>query len=109
MGPRRPSSTGLDINEASESDEKNQEGSVSPANTTTEVMSNELSHDHHKTSGKKICFGDGHDQGSTHSWGSPKTPTLLDSSKSEEQTSEVPFRKARVSVRARSEAPMVRE
>lgn len=69
MDPR--TSTGIDINEASESDEKNQEGSVSPANTN-EVMSNES--EHHK---------------------------------SEEQVSEVPFRKARVSVRARSEAPSV--
>lgn len=104
MDPRP--SGGLDINEASVSDEKNQEGSVSPANTT-EVMSNESEHHKIPSAGKKTCFGEGPDQGSTHSWGSPKSPTVLDPSKSEEQASEVPFRKARVSVRARSEAPLV--
>ncbi|KAJ9696827.1 hypothetical protein PVL29_008837 [Vitis rotundifolia] len=104
MDPRP--SGGLDINEASVSDEKNQEGSVSPANTM-EVMSNESEHHKIPSAGKKTCFGDGPDQGSTHSWGSPKSPTVLDPSKSEEQASEVPFRKARVSVRARSEAPLI--
>ncbi|KAK8630857.1 hypothetical protein V6N13_079628 [Hibiscus sabdariffa] len=86
MDPRP--SAALDVNEPSGSDDKTQELSASQENTM-EVVS----------------IKDGADQ-TSQSWGSLKSPKL-DQSKNEEQASEAPFRKARVSVRARSEAPLI--
>ncbi|OMO82314.1 DNA-binding WRKY [Corchorus olitorius] len=96
MDPR-PSGA-LDANEASASDDRTQELSISPANTT-EVVSKE--HDNQMiqiSSGSKhvSAHEDGADQ-TSQSWGSPKSPKL-DQSKNEDQASEVPFRKARVSI-----------
>ncbi|OMO64133.1 DNA-binding WRKY [Corchorus capsularis] len=90
MDPR-PSGA-LDANEASASDDRTQELSISPANTTEHVSA----HDQ-----------DGAADQTSQSWGSPKSPKLDQSKINEDQASEVPFRKARVSVRARSEAPMI--
>jgi hypothetical protein len=104
----RPSAA-LDVNKPSVSDEKTQEVSVSLSNTM-EVMSKERNGRDHP--GKQTCTEDGaDDQSSFQSLGSTKSPKLDESSKEEEeQVPELaPFRKARVSVRARSEAPLVRK
>ncbi|XP_044493080.1 probable WRKY transcription factor 47 [Mangifera indica] len=88
MDPR--SSAALNVNEPSISDNKTQELSISPANTS-EIISKESESPMIKISaGKQITSEDGCDQ----------TPH-------EEQAPEAPFRKARVSVRARSEAPLI--
>ncbi|KAF2304821.1 hypothetical protein GH714_038071 [Hevea brasiliensis] len=79
------------------SDDKAQDVSVSPTNTT-EALSQ-------INPGKQASTDDGLDQ-TSQSWGSPKSPRL-EPGKNEEQVPEVPFRKARVSVRARSEAPLI--
>ncbi|XP_021897276.1 probable WRKY transcription factor 47 isoform X2 [Carica papaya] len=84
----------LDVNEASVSDDKTQDLS-----NTMEVVSKER--EMNVVSGKQ----DGGDQ-TSQSWGSPKSPKS-DQNKNEDQIPEAPFRKARVSVRARSEAPMI--
>ncbi|XVF33003.1 hypothetical protein REPUB_Repub17cG0130900 [Reevesia pubescens] len=100
----RPSAA-LDVNEPSASGDKTQELSASPANTT-EVVSKERDLQMIQIPGKHVSVEDGTDQ-TSQSWGSPKSPKL-DQSKNEEQVSDqVPFRKARVSVRARSEAPSI--
>lgn len=91
-------SAALDVNDPSVSDDKVQEVRASPANTM-EAKSSQIP-------GKQVCIEDGLDQ-TCQSWGSPKSPKILEHGKQEEQASEVPFRKARVSVRARSEAPLV--
>lgn len=103
MDPRP--STALDVNAPSASDDKTQELSVSPVNTM-EVVSKERDHQMTRIPGKHVSVEDGTDR-TSQSWGSPKSPKV-EQSKNEEQVSEVPFRKARVSVRARSEAPLVR-
>lgn len=100
MDPRLSAAT-LNVNDPSASDDKTQELSVSLSNNM-EVISKELK----VPTGKQTSLEDGLDQ-SSQSWGSPKSPKL-DETKGEEHVSEIPFRKARVSVRARSEAPMVR-
>ena len=102
MDPRP--SAALDINEPSAADDKTQELSASPANTM-EVVSKERDHQMIQVPGKHVSVEDGTDR-TSQSWGSPKSPKV-DQSKNEEQVSDVPFRKARVSVRARSEAPSV--
>lgn len=105
MDPRP--SAALNVNDPSVSDDKTaREVSVSPANTA-EVISKEHEHPMIKIPGKQAFNKeDGGDQ-TSQSWGSPRSPNL-DQAKNEEQASEAPFRKARVSVRARSEAPLVR-
>ncbi|XP_059438292.1 probable WRKY transcription factor 47 isoform X2 [Corylus avellana] len=103
----RPSAA-LDVNNPSVSDEKTQEVSVSLSNTM-EVMSKERNGRDHPA-GKQTCtHEDGVDDQSFQNLGSTKSPTKLDeSSNDEEQVPELaPFRKARVSVRARSEAPLI--
>lgn len=99
----RPS-TNIDVNEVSVSDDKSPELSVSPSSNNVEVMSNQREHHHQLTKllGKQAAYP----EDSSQSWGSSKTPKLHDS-KNEEQNADIPFRKARVSVRARSEAPTV--
>ena len=99
----RPSAA-FDVIEPSASDDKTQELSASPANTM-EVVSKERDHQMIQVPGKHVSVEDGTDQ-TSQSWVSPKSPKV-DQSKNDEQVSEVPFRKARVSVRARSEAPLV--
>ncbi|XVF72846.1 hypothetical protein PTKIN_Ptkin12aG0153500 [Pterospermum kingtungense] len=103
MDPR-PSATPLDVNEPSASDDKTQELSASPENPV-EVVSKERERQMVHIPGKLVSVEDGTDR-TSQSWGSPKSPKL-DQSKNEELVSEVPFRKARVSVRARSEAPLI--
>ncbi|PPS11961.1 hypothetical protein GOBAR_AA08670 [Gossypium barbadense] len=68
--------------------------------------------DHYRTvhiQGKHVFVEDGIDQTCQQSWGtSPKSSPMVDEpKKEEEQVPEVAFKKARVSVRARSEAPMI--
>ena len=110
MPDPRPS-TNLDTNNRSVSeDDKTQELSVSPSNATMEVMSKQRDHPLTKLVGKQACFAeDGNFDQSFQSWGSSKSPKLDDSKSinDQEQVAEIPFRKARVSVRARSEAPLV--
>ncbi|KAL5792058.1 hypothetical protein ACOSP7_000652 [Xanthoceras sorbifolium] len=104
MDPRP--STGLNVNEPSISDDRNQEVSVSPANTN-EVISKKRGHPMFQiASGKQVSNEDGGDQ-TSQSWGSP-TSQKVEQSKNEEQgQDQAPYRKARVSVRARSEAPLI--
>ncbi|TYH10119.1 hypothetical protein ES288_A07G153200v1 [Gossypium darwinii] len=103
MDPR-PSSA-LDVNEPSGSDDKTQELSASPENTM-EIVSKEYDHRMvQNMPGKQVSIEDSTDQ-TSQNWGSLKSPKV-DQSKNEDQVSEVPFRKARVSVRARSEAPLI--
>ena len=83
-------------------------GCDSPSNAA-EVMSKQ--HDPHLTRllGKQACAYEGSLDHSSHSRRSSKTPKFEDSkTRDQEQVeTEIPFRKARVSVRARSEAPLV--
>ncbi|KAE8662421.1 putative WRKY transcription factor 47-like isoform X2 [Hibiscus syriacus] len=105
MDPR-PSAP-LDVNEPSVSDDKTQELSAASQENAMEVVSNERDHRMVQSMpGKHVSIDDGGTDQSSQSWGSLKSPKL-DQSKSEEQGSEVPFRKARVSIRARSEAPLI--
>lgn len=88
-------------------EEKTREVSVSPT-TTMEVMSKESDHIHTPplngtNNNHNIEDGDR----ASESWGSPKSPRLEPSKGGEEQLADMPFRKARVSVRARSEAPSI--
>ncbi|MBA0656174.1 hypothetical protein Goklo_008558, partial [Gossypium klotzschianum] len=115
MDPRRPSTT-LDVNEPSATDDKRTELSASsPANTTTstmDVVSKDGNEDHHRTvqiQGKHVFVEDVIDQTCQQIWGtSPKSSPMVDEPKKEdEQVPEVALKKARVSVRARSEAPMI--
>ncbi|KAJ8748642.1 hypothetical protein K2173_008087 [Erythroxylum novogranatense] len=94
MDPR--SSATLDVSDPSISDEKTQEVSASPTQTA-DVMS--------QIPGKQPSVEDCLDQTSQSS-GSPKS-SKLDQGKPGEQVPEIPLRKARVSVRARSEAPLI--
>lgn len=105
MDPRP--SAALNVNEPSVSDDKTRELSASPANTA-EVISKELDHPLTKNNipGKQVSNSEDGAE-TSQSWGSPKSPKLDHQPKNDEQVSEVPFRKARVSVRARSEAPLV--
>lgn len=107
MDPR-PSAT-LDVNEPSASDDKTQELSASPDQNNMEVVSKEREQRQImiQNSGKHVSVEQEATDRTSQSWGSPKSPKLDHLSKNEEQVSEVPFRKARVSVRARSEAPLV--
>ncbi|KAJ6710150.1 WRKY TRANSCRIPTION FACTOR 36-RELATED [Salix koriyanagi] len=91
----RPSDITLDVNEPSVSDDKTPELVVSPANII-EKKSQIL--------GKRASIDDGIDQ-TSRSRGSPK----LEQEKppDEQVPGVVSFRKARVSVRARSEAPLI--
>lgn len=107
MDPR-PSAT-LDVNEPSASDDKTQELSASPDQNNMEVVSKEREQRQImiQNSGKHVSVEQEATDRTSQSWGSPKSPKLDHLSKNEEQVSEVPFRKARVSVRARSEAPLI--
>ncbi|XP_061368037.1 probable WRKY transcription factor 47 isoform X2 [Gastrolobium bilobum] len=102
--------TELDVNVASVSDDKtDQETLVSPSNNAEPIITKHR--DHHLTKlkiGKQLNAcptpdeGDVLDGSSSMSWGSSKSPKLEES-----KTGELPLRKARVSVRARSEAPQI--
>ncbi|XP_061366278.1 probable WRKY transcription factor 47 [Gastrolobium bilobum] len=75
--------TKLDVNEASVSDDKTDgEGCRNPAEDVP-------------------------DRSSSQSWNSSKSPKLEESKTGEQVAGDLPFRKARVSVRARSEAPLI--
>ncbi|MBA0831879.1 hypothetical protein Goarm_016307 [Gossypium armourianum] len=99
MDPRP--SAALDVNEPSASDDRTQDLSASPGKNM-EVVSKE---GEHQIPGKHASVEDGSDQ-TSQSWRPTKCPKL-DHSNKEEQASEVSFRKARVSIRARSEAPLI--
>lgn len=99
MDPRP--SAALDVNEPSASDDKTQDLSSSPGNNMEVV----LKEGDHQIPGKHASVEDGSDQ-TSQSWRPTKCPKL-DHSNKEEQVSHVPLRKARVSIRARSEAPLV--
>lgn len=107
IDPRPSAAFDVNNNPSASDDKTTQELSGSLSNTM-EVMSVERSGHINKVPGKQTCTEDGLDQ-SFRSLGSTKSPKL-DETKDEEQVPElVPFRKARVSVRARSEAPLVRK
>jgi hypothetical protein len=96
MDPR-PSAT-FDANiEPSVSYDKTHEMLISPTN----IMETKS-----QISGKRASIADSNIDQTSQSLGSPKSPRL-EEEKPNEQVPEVPFRKARVSVRARSEAPLV--
>ncbi|KAJ7977750.1 putative WRKY family transcription factor [Quillaja saponaria] len=101
-----PAAYTSDAKNGSVSDEKKtqEQVSVSPSSTTAEAMSP-------KVFGKQLAINneeDGLDR-SSQSWGppTPKTPKLQETKSDEPVADQVTFRKARVSVRARSEAPMI--
>lgn len=111
----------LNMNEPSVSDhgdnnKTHEEKSVSPA-TTPEVMSKESENPRVQIpSGKQTKMEDGgHGDGdqTSQNGGSPRSPMLgqsqAKSTEGEQVTDQTQFRKARVSVRARSEAPIVRK
>ncbi|KAK8565595.1 hypothetical protein V6N13_020685 [Hibiscus sabdariffa] len=98
------SSAALDVNEPSASDDRTQDLSASQANTV-EVVSKEHNHRMIQIPGKHVSVEDGPDQ--TSQSGGPTRCPKLDQSNKEEQASEVPFRKPRVSIRTRSEAPFI--
>ncbi|KAJ6723239.1 WRKY TRANSCRIPTION FACTOR 36-RELATED [Salix koriyanagi] len=97
MDPRPRPPVTLDVNDPSVSDDKTPEVLVSSTNTV-ETKSQML--------GKRASIEDAGLDQTSQSWGSPKSPKL-EHEKPDEQIPEVPFRKARVSVRARSEAPLI--
>lgn len=100
-------STNLDIKDASVSDDKTPELSVSVPSNNAEIMSKQRDHHLTKLLGKRACPEDDFDR-SSQSWSSSKSPKLQESKPRDEQVADqIPFRKARVSVRARSEAPLV--
>ncbi|KAB2056593.1 hypothetical protein ES319_A11G112700v1 [Gossypium barbadense] len=99
MDPRP--SAALDVNEPSASNDRTQDLSASPGKNM-EVVSKE---GEHQIPGKHASVEDGSDK-TSQSW-RPTKCLKLDHSNKEEQVSEVPFRKARVSIRARSEAPLI--
>lgn len=92
----------LDMDEPSQSagDHETLELSPSPSNNADEASDNMI-----PTTRKRQIVEDGFDQ-TSQSWEAKKGPKLTPS-KNTDQTSEFPIRKARVSVRARSDAPMV--
>ncbi|KAK8711438.1 hypothetical protein V6N13_146720 [Hibiscus sabdariffa] len=94
----------LDVNEPSAPDDRTQDLSAPQANTA-EVVSKEHDRRMIQIPGKFVSVEDGPDQ-TCQSQGTTKC-SKVDQSNNEEQVSEVPFRKARVSVRARSEAPLM--
>ncbi|KAF8401212.1 hypothetical protein HHK36_012141 [Tetracentron sinense] len=94
----------LDINEPSHSDDETRELPTSPTNNI-EVMSKDGDHDMVQIGRKRPSVEDGRDQ-TSQSWGAQKSPKF-EQEKSEEQLPGFPGRKARVSIRARSDAPMI--
>uniref|UniRef100_A0A2P2II54 WRKY transcription factor 34 n=1 Tax=Rhizophora mucronata TaxID=61149 RepID=A0A2P2II54_RHIMU len=97
MDSRPSAAAALDVNDPSTSDEKARDVSASPANTM-EAMS--------QVHGKQPYTEESLDQ-TSQSWGSPKSPKIDQGKREEQAFEEVPFRKARVAVRAISEAPMI--
>ncbi|KAI4349813.1 hypothetical protein L6164_010366 [Bauhinia variegata] len=112
MDPRPSTKLEVNVNgsDPSVSDDKTHNEEPSASNTM-EVMSK---HDHHpmiKAVGRKQQQHESPDQDaldrSSQSWGSSKSPKLEEPKIDQEQVAEIPFRKARVSVRARSEASLI--
>ncbi|XP_044503877.1 probable WRKY transcription factor 47 [Mangifera indica] len=104
LDPRLPSA--LNVNETSISDNKTQDLSISPENTS-EIASKERDRPMIKIpTGKQISSENGCDQ-TSQNWGTSAQSPKFDQTMNEEQAPEAPFRKARVSVRARSEAPLI--
>ncbi|XP_054779144.1 probable WRKY transcription factor 47 isoform X2 [Prosopis cineraria] len=95
LDPRQ--STKLDMNNSVSDDMTQQELSVSPSSNNAELMSKQRDHHYHhqspKLPGKQATC--------------PENNSKSQDSKSEEQKPDIHFRKARVSVRARSEALMI--
>ncbi|KAL5981701.1 hypothetical protein ACLOJK_015764 [Asimina triloba] len=94
-----PSGT-LDGDETTHSDDGTAERSTSLANNNC-ATSEDRDHDVNSMASKRQAADDGQD-----GWGANKSPKLAQS-KAAEQAPEFPCRKARVSVRARSEAPLI--
>lgn len=94
--------------ETSQSHDETQELSTSlNNNNSVGVGQEESAHTMASIARKRPSFaGDESDQ-SPHSWGANKSPKLAQPRTTDEATTEYPCRKARVSVRARSDAPMV--
>ena len=95
-----PSTSILDINEALNSEEKTKARLASPENNTIEVMSKEMDHGMIDEIGKKHMSrndGDGVDH----------TPRQLAQNLEENTSDHVFCKKARVSIRARLDAPLV--
>ncbi|XP_010279671.1 PREDICTED: probable WRKY transcription factor 47 [Nelumbo nucifera] len=91
----------LDLDEQLHSDdEETQEQLPSPTSNKRDHV-----HDTNQISKKRQSIDDGPEQ-TPQSWGGQKSPELA-KAKGVEQVSEVPCRKARVSVRARSDAPLI--
>ncbi len=97
-----PSTSILDINEALNSEEKTKARLASPENNTIEVMSKEMDHGMIDEIGKKhMSRNDGDGDGVDH------TPRQLAQNLEENTSDHVFCKKARVSIRARLDAPLV--
>ncbi|XP_058084372.1 probable WRKY transcription factor 47 [Magnolia sinica] len=94
----------LDGDELTQSDDGTGEQSISRPNNSG-VASDEHDHDVNSMASKRHCVDNGPNQVS-QGWGANKSPKL-EQPKTADQTPEFPCRKARVSVRARSEAPLI--
>lgn len=100
-----PSAT-LDVNEPSQSEDETRDLSASPSNNAGEAPE-EHHHDMISMTRKRQFVEDGSDQ-TSESWGANKNPKVA-APKNTDQAAEFPCRKARVSVRARSDAPMIND
>ncbi|KAF8387597.1 hypothetical protein HHK36_026250 [Tetracentron sinense] len=98
-------SVAIDMDETLHSDDETQEPSASPTKNI-EATSKERDHNMIQIGRKRPSAEDATDQ-TSQSWGTQKSPKLAHEPKSVEQIPEVPCRKVRVSVRARSDAPMI--
>uniref|UniRef100_A0A2N9EIM0 WRKY domain-containing protein n=1 Tax=Fagus sylvatica TaxID=28930 RepID=A0A2N9EIM0_FAGSY len=97
-----PSTSILDINEALNSEEKTKARLASPENNTIEVMSKEMDHGMIDEIGKKhMSRNDGDGDGVDH------TPRQLAQNLEENTSDHVFCKKARVSIRARLDAPLM--
>lgn len=96
-----------EINEVSQSSSEDRTISGSPRNINTTGKSEIVSFDHKDQDGKRVGREES-PESETQGWVPNKVPKLNASKAIDHQSTEATMRKARVSVRARSEAPMVR-
>lgn len=92
--------------EASQSEDETQEPSTPSLNNSAGVGLEESDRNVVSIARKRPSVGEDSDQSPHSSWGANKSPKLVQP-RTTDQATEYPCRKARVSVRARSDAPMV--
>ncbi|XP_077218881.1 putative WRKY transcription factor 47 [Tasmannia lanceolata] len=97
----------LDLDEPSQFEDETREQSTSPPTNNIRGALEEDDRDMNQTAKKRQSIEDSSDQ-TSQSWGANKSPKLAQM-KSPDQASEFPGRKARVSVRARSDATLIND